>query len=64
MKTQKDRSLYLFVTVLGLTVIAGATSSSITLILTGLLILQLLVALNSAATGGLAGSLALSYVRR
>lgn len=63
MKTQKDRSLYLFVTVLGLTLIAGAISS-ITLIITGLLILQLPVALNSAATGGLAGSLALSYVRR
>jgi len=63
MQTQKDRSLYLFVTVLGLTVIAGAISSS-TLIITGLLILQLLVALNSAATGGLAGSLALSRVRQ
>lgn len=63
MKPQKDRSVYLFVTVPSLALLAGAISS-ITLIVTGLLIQQLLVSLNSAATGGLAGSLALARVRQ
>jgi hypothetical protein len=64
MKTQKDIWIYrLVVIVLGLTVIASVIGT-ITLTLTGLSTPELLVALGSAAIGGLAGLLAPSPTNR
>ena len=64
MKTQKDIWIYrLVVIVLGLTVIASVIDT-IALTLTGLSTPELLVALGSAAIGGLAGLLAPSPTNR
>jgi len=64
MKTQKDIWIYrLVVIVLGLTVIASVIGT-IALTLTGLSTPELLVALGSAAIGGLAGLLAPSPTNR
>lgn len=64
MKTQKDIWIYrLVVIVLGLTVIVSVIGT-IALTLTGLSTPELLVALGSAAIGGLAGLLAPSPTNR
>jgi VIT1/CCC1 family predicted Fe2+/Mn2+ transporter len=63
MKAQKDTLIYVIViTGLSLSVVASMMGI-ITLTITGLIIQQLLIALGSAAIGGLAGSLARSCVR-
>jgi hypothetical protein len=54
---------FIVITGLGLSVVASVMGI-ITLTIAGLIIQQLLIALGSAAIGGLAGSLAPSHVRQ
>ncbi len=64
MRVKNNNPIYFIViTGLGLSVVAGVMGI-ITLTITGLIVQQLLIALGSAAIGGLAGSLAPSHVRQ
>jgi hypothetical protein len=64
MKTQKDELLYFILVTMLCLCLLPSVFDTIAPAVTCLFIRQLFVALRSAATSGLAGSLALSHTRR